>query len=409
MPKSELYIAKRLYFSQEGEERHSRPAIRVALAGIIVGVMVMIVTICIVVGFKHTVTEKVAGFGAHIQIVNFDNNNTYDLQPIEVSDSLMDRLRGFAHVEAVSPFITKPGMLKTDSAFHGIVLKGTDYWDFFGRRIIDGAIPTKLNEVVISRSMAKALQLQVGDAVSSYFVDETDVRARRYSVCGIYDTGFKEFDDLFVVTNLRDARRLQGWEANTFSGVEILVDDIDYIDETADEVYFATVNKVDEKGYNAYYVQTLKEQNPAIFAWLDLLDTNVIVIIVLMLLVAGFNIVSGLIILILDGVQLIGTRKALGADNRFVRRVFLGQAALLIGKGMIYGNALGFILAAIQYKYHLVPLDAATYYVGYVPIAFPWGWLLALNILTLAVSLLILLLPSMIITKISPARVMHFE
>ena len=300
-------------------------------------------------------------------------------------------------------------MLKTDSAFHGIVLKGTDYWGFFGRNIIDGGIPNGPNQVVISKSVAQELDLQVGDAVNSYFVDETDIRARRYTVSGIYDTGFGQFDDLFVITTLRDAKRLQGWEINTFSGVEILVDDIRYIDETADRIYFATVNHLDENGYNAYYVQTLKEQNPAIFAWLDLLDMNVIIIIVLMLLVAGFNIVSGLIILILDGVQLIGTLKALGADNRFVRRVFLGQAALLIGKGMLYGNAIGFILAAIEYKFHLVPLDATTYYVSYVPIAFPWGWLLLLNVLTLVVSLLILLLPSMIITKISPAKVMHFE
>lgn len=409
MPKNEFKIAKRLYFSQEGEERHSRPVIRVALAGIIVGVMVMILTICIVVGFKHTVTEKVAGFGAHIQIVNFDNNNTYDLQPIEVPDSLMNRLRSFEHVASVAPFVTKPGMLKTDSAFHGIVLKGTDYWDFFGLRLVEGAVPAKPNEVVISLSMAKTMNLHVGDAVNGYFVDESDVRARRYRISGIYNTGFTQFDDLFVVTSLNDARRLQGWEENTYSGVEILVDDIESIDETADAVYFATVNKLDENGYNAYYVQTLKEQNPAIFAWLDLLDMNVIVIIVLMLLVAGFNIVSGLIILILDGVQLIGTLKALGADNRFVRRVFLGQAALLIGKGMLYGNAIGFILAAIEYRFHLVPLDATTYYVSYVPIAFPWGWLLLLNVLTLVVSLLILLLPSMIITKISPAKVMHFE
>ena len=409
MPKNEFKIAKRLYFSQEGEERHSRPAIRVALTGIIVGVMVMIVTICIVVGFKQTVTQKVAGFGAHIQLVSFDNNNTYDLQPIFVPDSLLQRLQSFEHVAKAAPFITKPGMLKTDSAFHGIVLKGTDYWGFFGRNIIDGGIPNGPNQVVISKSVAQELDLQVGDAVNSYFVDETDIRARRYTVSGIYDTGFGQFDDLFVITTLRDAKRLQGWEINTFSGVEILVDDIRYIDETADRIYFATVNHLDENGYNAYYVQTLKEQNPAIFAWLDLLDMNVIVIIVLMLLVAGFNIVSGLIILILDGVQLIGTLKALGADNRFVRRVFLGQAALLIGKGMLYGNAIGFILAAIEYKFHLVPLDATTYYVSYVPIAFPWGWLLLLNVLTLVVSLLILLLPSMIITKISPAKVMHFE
>ena len=191
--------------------------------------------------------------------------------------------------------------------------------------------------------------------------------------------------------------------------MEILLDDIRYIDDVAGEIYFATVNRLDENGYNIYYVQTLHEQNPAIFAWLDLLDMNVVVIIILMLLVAGFNIVSGLIILILDGVQLIGTLKALGADNRFVRRIFLMQAAMLIGKGLLWGNVLGLGLAALQYFTHLVPLDAATYYVSYVPVAFPWGWWALLNIGTIAVSLLILLLPSMIITKISPAKVMHFE
>ena len=409
MPNSEIKIANRLYFSQEGAERHSRPAVRVALAGIIVGVVVMILTLCIVVGFKKTVTQKVAGFGAHIQVVSFDNNNTYDMQPIEVSDSLLLRLGSYEHVRKAAPFITKPGMLKTDSAFHGIVLKGTDYWNFFRHNIIEGGLPTKPNQIIISQTVSSQLQLQVGDGVYAYFVDDNDVRARRFTICGIYNTGFGQFDDLFVITTLRDARRLQGWEANTYSGVEILVDDIQYLDETADRIYFATVNKLDENGYQCYYVQTLQEQNPAIFAWLDLLDMNVVVIIILMLLVAGFNIVSGLIILILDGIQLIGTLKALGADNSFVRRVFLWQAALLIGKGVLYGNAIAFILASIQYKFHWIPLESATYYVSYVPIAFPWGWILALNGLTIGVSLLILLLPSMIITKISPAKVMHFE
>ena len=409
MPNSEIKIANRLYFSQEGAERHSRPAVRVALAGIIVGVVVMILTLCIVVGFKQTVTQKVAGFGAHIQVVSFDNNNTYDMQPIEVSDSLLLRLGSYEHVRKAAPFITKPGMLKTDSAFHGIVLKGTDYWNFFRHNIIEGGLPTKPNQIIISQTVSSQLKLQVGDGVYAYFVDENDVRARRFTICGIYNTGFGQFDDLFVITTLRDARRLQGWEANTYSGVEILVDDIQYLDETADRIYFATVNKLDENGYQCYYVQTLQEQNPAIFAWLDLLDMNVVVIIILMLLVAGFNIVSGLIILILDGIQLIGTLKALGADNNFVRRVFLWQAALLIGKGVLYGNSIAFILASIQYKFHWIPLDSATYYVSYVPIAFPWGWILALNGLTIGVSLLILLLPSMIITKISPAKVMHFE
>ena len=405
----ETWIARRLYFSQQGEERQSRPAIRVALTGMIVGVMVMILTICIVVGFKQTVTNKVAGFGAHIQLVSFDNNNTYDLQPIEVSDSLLTVLRGYEHVECAAPFITKPGMIKTDDAFHGMVLKGTDYWPFFSRNMVEGALPEAANEVLLSRSVATQMKLKVGDALTTYFVDESNVRARRFKISGLYYTGFGQFDDLFVVTPLETARRLQGWETHTYSGVEILLDDLRHLDETADQIYFATVNKLDDQGYQVYYVQTLTEQNPIIFAWLDLLDMNVVVIIVLMLMVAGFNIVSGLIILILDGVQLIGTLKALGADNRFVRRVFLGQAAMLIGKGVLWGDILGLSLVALQYFTHLIPLEAATYYVDYVPVTFAWGWMVALNILTIVFSLLILLLPAMIIARINPAKVMHFE
>lgn len=373
------------------------------------GVAVMIVTICVVVGFKRTVTQKVAGFGAHIQVVSFDNNNTFDMQPIEVSDSMQTSLSGYEHVAAVAPFITKPGMLKTDSAFRGMVLKGTDYWDFFEQNIVAGKVPTRAGEVVVSRETAKALKLAVGDAVNAYFVDETNVRARRYKISGIYETGFGQYDELFIIGTLEDARRLQAWDKGTYSGVEILVDDMRNLDETADRIYFATVNHLDEDGYHVYYVQTLHEQNPAVFAWLDLLDMNVVVIIVLMLLVAGFNMVSGLIILILDGVQVIGTLKALGADNRFVRRIFLTQAAMLIGKGMVWGNVIGLGLVAVQYFSHLIPLEASTYYVSYVPMAFAWGWIIALNILTAVVSLLILLLPSRIVAKISPARVMHFE
>ena len=416
MPTNELKIASRLYFSQSGEKRTARPAVHVALAGMVVGVVVMILTICIVVGFKHTITQKVAGFGAHIQVVSFDNNNTYDLQPIAVSDSLLDKLGSYPYVAKAAPFVTKPGMLKTDSAFHGIVLKGTDYWDFFARNIVDGELPVQPQDILISQPMAQMLGLHTGDAVNAYFVDESDIRARRFRISGLYETGFGQFDQLFVLTPLVSAQRLlnTGNQRPTgdepyYSGVEILVSDISHLNEVADNIYFATVNHMDEDGYHAYYVQTLQEQNPAIFAWLDLLDMNVVVIIVLMLLVSGFNMVSGLIILILDGVQLIGTLKALGADNRFVQRIFLWQAAMLIVKGMAWGNIIGLSLAAVQYFGHLIPLDASTYYVNYVPVAFAWGWIVILNILTIILSLLILWLPSMIITKISPAKVMHFE
>ena len=274
---------------------------------------------------------------------------------------------------------------------------------------MEGTLPATQQEILVSASVARLLRIHVGDAVTSYFVEDEDVRARRFTIVGLYDTGFAQYDELFVLTPLETVRRLQGWDENVYSGVEILVDDVHFLNETAEEIYFSTVNHLDENGYNVYYVQTLYEQNPAIFAWLDLLDMNVIVIIVLMLLVAGFNIVSGLIILILEGVQLIGTLKAMGADNRFVRRIFLTQAAMLIGKGVLWGNIIGLGLAALQYFGHLVPLEAATYYVDTVPVAFPWGWLIAINVLTVLLSLAVLLLPSMIISKISPAKVMKFE
>lgn len=408
--KPETQIAMRLYFSKDGEKRTSRPAVRVALAGMIVGVLVMILTICVIVGFKQTITQKIAGFGAHIQLVSFDNNNTYDMQPIEVDDSLLCQLQSYPYVQAVAPFITKPGMIKTDSAFHGIVLKGTDYWDFFAANIVEGTIPQTPQEVIISQSVLTRLNLQIGGTVNAYFVSETaDVRARRWKIVGVYQTGFEQFDQLFIIAPMETASRLQGWEEKNYSGVEILLSDVSHLDEVADEMYFEVVNKVDENGYNIYYIQTLHQQNPAVFAWLDLLDMNVIVIIILMLLVAGFNIISGLIILIMESVRLIGTLKALGADNHFVRRIFLTQAALLVGKGVVWGNIIGLAIAAIQYFWHIIPLDPITYYVSYVPITFAWGWIILLNVLTIALSMLILLLPSMIITRISPAKVMHFE
>lgn len=410
--KPEIWIARRLYFSQNSDrstEAHSsRPAVRVALAGIIIGVMVMIITICIVVGFKQTITDKVAGFGSHIQIVNFDNNNTYEMQPIFVSDSMLTALRAFPHVASVHTFATKPGIVKTDDAFAGIVFKGTDYWDYFAANLIEGTLPQQPNDVLISSLQAGQLSLHVGDALLCYFVDES-VRVRKLHISGIYETGFCDFDQLFVLGNQDVVRRLNGWTADQVSGVEILVDNIRHLDEVADNVYFATVNHVDADGYNLYYVQTLQQLNPQVFSWLDLLDMNVVVIIILMLCVSGFSIISGLIILILDSIQLIGVLKALGANNRFVRSIFIAEAAMLIGKGVFLGNVLGLGLCAIQYFTHLLPLEAATYYVNYVPVAFPWGWWLLLNIGTIAISLLVMLAPSAIVTRISPARIMHFE
>ena len=407
MERSEWKIAKRLYFSEEGKARTSRPAVRVALGGIVIGVMVMIVAICVVVGFKQEIQRKVAGFGSHIQVVSFDNNATYELQPVEVSDSLRMKLQGIPHVKKVSTFASKPGILKTDSAFQGIIFKGTDYWDYFADNLVEGELPSAKNEVIISTVLADQLHLTVGDAILCYFVQE-DLRVRKLYISGLYNTCMSEMDRLFVLGNIDLVRQLNQWKNSQSSGVEVLVDDLKYLQEVADRVYFATVGRLDEAG-NAFYTQTLEQLNPQIFGWLDLLDMNVVIIIVLMLCVSGFSIITGLIILILESITLIGTLKALGANNRFVRRIFIYEAILLVGKGMLWGNILGLGIVALQYFTQAIPLDAAVYYVSYVPKAFPWGWLVALNIGVLLVAWVIMLAPSAIVSQISPARVMHFE
>lgn len=404
---SEWKIAQKLYFSEENNQRSSRPAVRVALGGIIIGVMVMIVAISVVVGFKQEISQKVAGFGSHIQVVNFDNNSTYELQPVRVSDSLLFSLRSIPHVKSVSTFASKPGIIKTDSAFQGVIFKGTDYWNYFEENIVDGRKPERANEVLISTELASMLSLNLEDAILCYFIED-DLRVRRLYVVGLYNTCMSEMDKLFVLGDIEVVRRLNAWDGDQVSGIEVLVDDLRFLEETTNSVYFVTANRLDEEG-NAYYTQNLKQLNPQIFGWLDLLDMNVVVIIILMLCVSGFSIITGLIILIMDSISVIGTLKALGADNGFVRRIFVYQALMLIGKGMIVGNVLGLSICMLQYFTHLLPLEASSYYVSYVPMAFPWGWWCLLNVGTLLVSWAILLAPSAVVTQISPAKVMHFE
>ena len=404
---AEWKIAQRLYFSDENIRQNSKPAVKVAMLGIIIGMLVMIVAISVVVGFKQQITQKVAGFGSHIQIVNFDNNSTYELRPICVSDSLIQNIQSIPNVLCANTFATKPGIIKTDSAFQGIVFKGTQYWQYFQQNLVDGTLPQAPNEVLLSTETSRQMQLKIGDSFLCYFIQD-DLRVRRLHIVGLYNTCMSEMDQLFVLGDIALVRQLNDWQDNQVSGIEVLVDDFRRLENTTHDVYFATANRLDEHG-NTLYTQNLQQMNPQIFGWLDLLDMNVVIIILLMLAVSGFSIVTGLIILILDSVTLIGVLKALGADNQMIRRVFVYQSVMLVGKGMLWGNLLGVGLCALQYFTHLIPLDPISYYVSYVPMAFPWGWWLALNLGTFLLSWLILLAPSAIVTQISPAKVMHFE
>ena len=410
---NEWHIARRLFSEDNRQGRSmSTPAVRVALAGIIIGVAVMIVTVFIVVGFKQTITDKVVGFGSHIQVVNFDNNNTYEMQPISVSDTLLMKLKSIKGVVSAEPFATKPGILKTDSQFHAVIFKGmpldaTANRDFFRQNLTSGSMPQKSNEILISDDIARQLCLSADTSVLCYFIGD-DILVRKYRIAGTYNTDFSDYDELFITGDICQVQRLNRWETKQVSGVEILIDDFDNIEQITNNVYFATANRADDEG-NFYMTQNIIQLNPAIFSWLDLLDMNVLVIIILMLCVSGFGIISGLLILILDSIQFIGIMKAMGATNSYLRRIYLMQAAILTGKGLLWGNVIAIAVCLLQYCLHIIPLDPTAYYVSYVPVSFHWGWWAVVNIGTLVISLLILLAPSAIITRISPAKVMQFE
>lgn len=410
----EYFIAKRIHF-QQGKKNISRPAVRIATIGIALGLAVMIVSVAVVIGFKNEIRSKTIGFGGHIQLTNFDSNNTYEMIPIKADQALMHKLSSLEGVKHVQHFATKPGIIKTSSDFEGIVVKGVGEefdWKFFKSNLVEGNIldlnsGSPKNEVIISKYLADMLGLKLGDSFFTYFIQE-QVRARKFKIAGIYSTNFVEYDKLFIIADLRHVQRLNDWDKNLYSGVEILINNFDDIDKVGNNVYDAVSNKFTAEG-NTYYVQTIKQLNPQIFSWLNLLDLNVWVILFLMLAVAGFNMISGLLILILERTNMIGILKSLGAENWSIRKIFLYHSAFLIGKGMLWGNFIGLLLCAIQFYTHVIPLDPESYYVATVPITFNWLFIIMLNVGTLLASILMMIGPSYLITKINPAKIIRYE
>lgn len=411
----ELFIARKIHFSKQGERQATPPAIRIAMIGIALGLAVMILSVAIVIGFKKEVRNKVIGFGSHIQITNFDNNSSYQTKPIAVSDSFLVALTERSGIRHVETFATKPGILKTETDFQGIVLKGVDRqydWSFFQKNLKEGEVfqldsAKRSSDVIISRYLSDLVGLKVGDSFLTYFVEE-DVRARKFHITGIYETGFADYDKLFVIADIRQVKRLNGWSDDQVSGVELLVDDYGQVDSLAENLYFELMDKQDREG-NTYYVRSIKELNPMIFSWLEVLDINVVVILVLMLAVAGFTMISGLLIIILERTNMIGILKALGENNRSIRKIFLYVSFFLIGKGMLWGNVIGISLCLLQSYTHLIKLDSSIYYLDAVPVDLNVVSLALLNIGTLLVSMLMMLGPSYLITRISPAKSIRFE
>ncbi len=410
-----FFIAKHFQYNNDTAQLVSKPSVRIATIGIAVGLTVIILAVSVIVGFKREIQEKVIGFGSHIQISNFDRNSSFETVPVTVSDSLMNTLRQLPTIQHAQRFATKPAIIKTDSDFMGVILKGVGSehdWTFLQQHLTAGATPqyndsALMNEVLISQTIANTLRLNVGDDFLTYFMQES-VRVRKFVVKGIYQTNIGEYDKNFIIADIQQIQRLNRWQPTQVSGLEMQVHDYKQLDEAYDEVFMTTANRFDDNG-STYYIQTIRDLNPQIFGWLDLLDINTWVILILMLSVAGFNIISGLLILILERTNSIGVLKALGANNWSIRKIFLYQATFLIGKGMLWGNIVGVSICLIQYFTHIIPLDAEAYYISYVPISLnPLYWLL-INVGTAAVSVAMLIAPSYIITRISPARAIRFE
>lgn len=411
-----LFVARRIYRSKEGEKEVSKPAILIATWGIAIGLAVMIVAVAVVVGFKHEVRDKVVGLGSDITITHFDALKSYETIPVMMEDSLMNDLQATEGVKHVQRYSTKPGMIMTDDNFLGMVLKGVaqEYdWTFLRKHLLEGEIPVfsdsaSTNRTLISRTIANKLNIHTGDKLYTYYIEGENVRARRLEVAGIYQTNFSLYDDLFLLTDLHTVNRLNNWKGDRVTGVELEVVDYDRLEAVKENICEKVDLQVNRYG-NTYYTQTVEENNPQIFAWLDLLDMNVWVILILMTGVAGFTMISGLLIIILERTNMIGILKAVGADNLAIRKIFLSFSVFLIGRGMLWGNLIGLAFVVVQSQFRLFKLDPATYYVDSVPVEFNVWWWVLLNVCTLLVSVLMLVGPSYLITRIHPAKSIRFE
>ena len=394
----------------------SRPAIRIATVGVAIGLAVMIITISVILGFKHTIRDKVVGFGSHIQITNFVTQQTAVPAPIAINDTLLRQLRKIPNVRKVACYTMTQGILKTDSDFLGVAFKGVgeDYdLSFIRQNMQEGKLPTfsstkSSNQLVVSRKMADKLHLHVDDKVYAYFIAYDDVRARRFTVSGIYQSNMKQFDDVLCLTDQRTTNRLNDWESDQCSGAEILVKDFEHINETNRTVVELTKGHSDRYG-ETLSSQTIFEAYPQIFSWLSLLDINVWIILALMVCVAGFTMISGLLIIILERTQMIGILKALGTRNKTVRHTFLWFAAFIISQGLLIGDVIGIGLVVLQQQTGFVHLDPASYYVDTAPMELNIPIIVILNVATLLISVFVLIAPSYLVSHIQPVKAMQFD
>lgn len=408
----ELFVARRLYHERKGERRISRPAVAVAQWGVAVGTIVMFVSISIIVGFKHNIREKIIGFGGHIQVMSYESV-TDAVVPVVATEGLLAELKSLKGVQGVSTYVQKPGMIMVNGEYEGIMLKGVgENFDtsFVESSLVAGELPkftetTPSNSIVISRLSAQRLQVGVGDKINLYFV-ENGIKARRMVVAALYETHLAELDNAMALTDIYTVQRLNGWGQDEVSAVEIAIADYGELENVRQEVNGVLYEK--DENSAKLYAPTIEELYPSLFAWLSVLDQTVWLILVLVLFIAGFTMVSGLLILILEKSNFIGVMKALGARNVSVAKVFLYYACIVIGRGIIIGNVIAVVMCFVQQRFGIVALDPEMYYMNTVPVEFSW-LLLPMNVGMFLLSVLMLVAPSALIAKIEPVKAIKYE
>ncbi len=413
--RAEFFIANRITFDKKNGKSFTGPIVNISVVGIALSLAVMILSMSIVTGFKNEVRAKVTGFSADVQIANFDANNSFETQPIDRDAVPLNKIMAVPGVTHVQPYILKSGIIKTSNDIQAVALKGIDDdfdWTFLREHIVAGDTfsiddTVKSNKIFLSEYVANLLHLNVGDKLTMYFVQDPP-RMRPFIVSGLYKTSIETFDQSFALVDMRHLQKINGWDSNQITGFEVMIDNFDNLETIADSIFFIAGNNFTQGGASLK-VSNIKELYPAIFDWLNLQDMNVWVILALMLAVAGFNMISGLLILILEKTNMIGLLKALGYSNWHIQKIFLTQSFFLIAKGLIWGNVIGIGICLIQQQFGIVPLDESSYYMSTVPINLKLIHVLALNIGTLVSTLLIMLLPSLLISHISPAKAIKFN
>ena len=409
----EYFIARRIAAHKDYKSSISAPIIKIAILAISLGMITMLISVATSVGLQKKIKEKVSAFNGDLIITNFDTNNSDDSQvPISMQQDFYPNFTISDNVSHIQITASKGAVIRTQTDFEGVIVKGVgpDYnWSYFEDFLTQGVLPTYTapqmsNQVLISEYLANRLGLKVGDKALAYFFNKnssTPPRTRAFTISGLYNSGFQQFDAQFIIGDIRHIQRLNKWEPDQIGAFELFVKDFDFIEQTNNEVYDAIGSMLD--------TQTIRNRFYAIFEWLELFDFNVILIIVMMIIVAGFNMITALLVLILERTKMIGILKALGSDNWSVRKIFIYNAMYLVGVGLFWGNIIGIGLLLLQQHFNLFALDPNTYYVSQVPVYLHWSYIVALNVGTLLLCFLILLIPSYIISKISPVKAIRFE